>query len=68
MNNWRDLIDRLAINVIAFGVVGVTLFLAVYMVIHSPESELTTRLVDTVLTVGFAGVIAFFLTRDKGSQ
>ena len=65
MNNWRDLIDRLAINVIAFGVVGVTLFLAVYMVIHSPESELTTRLVDTVLTVGFAGVIAFFLTRDK---
>ena len=65
MNNWRDLIDRLAINVIAFGVVGVTLFLAVYMVIHSPVSELTTRLVDTVLTVGFAGVIAFFLTRDK---
>ena len=65
MNNWRDLIDRLAINVIAFGVVGVTLFLAVYMVIHSPESELTTSLVDTVLTVGFAGVIAFFLTRDK---
>ena len=68
MSAWRDLLEKFAVTIIAFAVVGTVLFLPAYSLINAPESENTKTLVQATVTIGFAGVMVFFFTRDKGSS
>ena len=56
------------ITLIALATVGTFLVVTAWMVINNPDHEITQTLVGALVTVGFGGIIAFYLARDKGGQ
>ena len=56
------------ITLIALAVVMTYLAVTAYMVVNRPDHEITTTLVGALVTVGFGGIIAFYLARDKGGR
>lgn len=64
--NLKGLSERVVAALVALAVVGVFLFATVWSVLNSPEGETTKVLVNALVTVGFAGVMAYIFTRDRG--
>ena len=56
------------ITLIALSTVTTFLAITAFMVVKHPDHEITTALTGALVTVGFGGIIAFYLARDKGGQ
>ena len=62
---WPELLDSAALTLIALGTVTAFLVLTAYLVINNPDGELTQLFGQTLVTVGVAGVMAYFFTKHK---
>ena len=62
---WPELLDRAALTLIALATATTFLLLTAYLVFNNPDSELTQVFAQALVTVGFAGVVAYYLTKSK---
>ena len=65
---WPELLDSAALALIALGTVTAFLLLTAYLIVNAPDSELAKLFGQALVTVGFAGIVAFYFTVTRSEK